>query len=164
MRFDTLKTYANQQYVLNIGINFSKIVDDEQLVSFVVQTNVTAFNIIGSFEFAIKTKPNITIYDMQVLKSNVNCCRMSDGVASNFLTKMLLDSFSRGKNKIFKCPFVPQIYEITDFPMNDRYIPKFLLMNVVQFKADLNIRAKFGNNKQFVHFFNLQGFGSIVKN
>lgn len=163
MTYDIMRAYSNQKYVPMIFVNISEIVDGHQVMDFMIETNVTSINLNGNVELRVKSDPKLQTYDTQVLKTSFNLCRWAEGVAGNFLIRGMIESVMKSGNRMFTCPFIPQVYRLTNMPMLDKLIPKILLMNTVYVKMDMIINAKRVNSKKFEHFISLQGFGKVVK-
>lgn len=163
MTYDIMRAYSNKIYVPLIFVNISKIVDGQQVMDFMIETNVTSVNLNGKIELRVKSDPKLQTYDTQVLKTSFNLCRWAEGVAGNFLIRGMIESVMKSGNKMFTCPFKPQAYRLTSMPMLNALIPKILLMNTVYMKMDMIINAKRENSRKFEHFISLQGFGKIVK-
>lgn len=162
MRYDDLSVHGNGKYMPRCHINISTSVN--QLVNFTIETNVTAYNLIGNIELWIKKSPKSSSYEILCLKTSLNLCRFFEGVAGNFLIRSLLESMTETGNKIFTCPFEPQIYKLNNLPVSDDNYPKFFLTSSVHFKINVSVKAKFGKNRKFEHAFSYLGYGTIKKN
>lgn len=143
-------------------MNFS-VVNGDQLLSLIVETNVTVDNLIGNIGFWIKKNPESSSYEIQGLKSSINLCRLSEGIAGHFLMRSLVEAIKETENRMFTCPFVPQIYHVKNVPVHDKFLPKFLLMGSIHFKVNASVKGKFGNSKKFEYAFSYVGLGKIDK-
>lgn len=56
------------------------------------------------FEFSIPKDKNDKNYEKVLIKSNVNACRMVNGIQGDFLTKMIMEDFKNFADFELKCP------------------------------------------------------------
>lgn len=162
MRYDDLRIYGNGKYVPRIHINLS-FVNGGQVINFILETNVTVDNLIGNIELWTKKNRESSAYEVQGLKTSINFCRVFEGITSHFLIRTLVEAVKGSGNKMFTCPFAPQVYQLKDLPVVDKFIPKFLLMSSIYFKINVSVKGKFGQSKKFEHFFSQLSFGIIEK-
>lgn len=56
------------------------------------------------FKFAIPKDKNDKDFQKVLLNSNVNVCKLMNGVVGDFLSRMILDDLKKSSNVELKCP------------------------------------------------------------
>lgn len=114
--------------------------------------------------FGIPADKNDKEYSKTILKVTINYCRMVEGVAADFVSRMLLDDLRNVSNIPFKCPFPKGLYKFTDYVLNDKFFPSYLLSQDINYLTTAKIMAKVAGQKSLVMLFNTKTYGTISKN
>lgn len=128
-----------------------------------IKTKVIVKNLFGLAELMIKTDLKSQNYDLTVFKSSFNYCRIMDGITGDFFFRTLLESLKSTGQELYKCPFLPRTYEYKAIRITDKYVPKFMLLNEVQFKVNFKTRGTLEKSKKNVEISKLQIMGVITK-
>lgn len=71
-------------------------------------------------------------YKLKIIQTTFNVCKVMNGIAGDFIAKIIKDMLSKISNvdkKFLKCPTVTGRVEVTNVSINDYFIPTFLLKN-----------------------------------
>jgi hypothetical protein len=64
-----------------------------------------------NYELLVPKDKNDKNYEKLIIKSNVNACRMVNGIKGDFLTKMIMEDFKNYADFELKCP-LPKVQKI----------------------------------------------------
>jgi hypothetical protein len=113
--------------------------------------------------FSIPTDSKDEDYSKIILKAPINMCRIVDGVAGDFISKMIGKELKKISNIPLKCPFPKGNYKFINFIMSDKFLPSYLFSQDIKYLANAKVMAKVANQKNLVLLFNVRSYGSISK-
>lgn len=114
--------------------------------------------------FSVPASKNDKNYEKTILKATINVCRILDGVAGNFVAKMLVAELTRASNIPLQCPFPKGSYKFINFVLNDKYLPSYLFVSDLKYLINVKVMAKLANQKNLVLLFNAKSYGCIGRN
>lgn len=65
------------------------------------------------FKFAIPKDKNDKDFQTVLINSNVNVCKLINGVVGDFLSRMILDDLKKSSQNKLQCP-IPQVRNLID--------------------------------------------------
>jgi hypothetical protein len=78
-----------------------------------------------------------------ILNFTVNACKITESSKRNILIRALLSNFKGVTNfKHPQCPYEPKRYEIWNWAVSDRFLPKYLMQSNETFLAIVNFFSK----------------------
>lgn len=99
-----------------------------------------------------------------ILKVTINICRILDGVAGDFFSKMIENELKRIASNSFKCPIQKGNYKLDNFIMRDNFLPSYLFTQDIKYLVNAKVMAKVANQKNLVLLFTARSYGLIFKN
>jgi len=143
-------TFENDPKTGELTVNFSSN----------FMTNLTAY--VQFYTVRIATGLKASNYDVEVLKSSINVCKMANGTRGNFLIKMLMEEFTKHASFKIGCPLSTGLFNITNWKLNENLLPGFLLRNV-SFMLRIDGKGKGFNDKGLKEMYSLKIFGKLIR-
>lgn len=111
--------------------------------------------------FSIPADKNDENYSKIILKATINICRVIEGVAGDFMSRMLSKEMRRISDFPLKCPFPKGSYKFTNFIMRDKFLPSYLFVEDIKYLVNAKVMGKIQNHKNLVLLFNARSYGVI---
>jgi uncharacterized UPF0160 family protein len=89
----------------NFTHNIQKLDSGDTAINITYYYAVDIVKMMIQFEFNVQKDKNDRNYERQLIKSNVNVCRMSQGVLGDFLAKMIMEDIHKFMDFDMMCPF-----------------------------------------------------------
>lgn len=110
-------------------------------------------------ELRVSSDDKIEKYNNLIFKSNIDYCRILEGVKSNYMVKVALEHFGDLTNAQ-KCPFPKGNYSYLNLKVTDQNIP---IMKNFKFKFYIKNMGKVAGIKGFIHLYTQTYYGTIKK-
>lgn len=164
--FTSIKCNRNPKIVQEFNLSNSVDENGGNHFNFLLNFNVTIVNATTLFDCKMKSDPKSSNYDQQIIKTSINACRIVEGINSNFLIKLFLESMNSGDkgNYILKCPFGPTKYELQNIRFDDKNVPKMFLFHDFHFRCDVQSKVKVQNTKIYVPYWSFTLIAHVTKN
>lgn len=115
--------------------------------------------------FSVPKDENDENYQQNIMKTSFNFCRIVNGVAVDFMAKILLDQIKKVSNIPYKCPFPKGNYFFTNFTMKDEFFSSNavkIFKNIKKYSVDAKIMGKVAHRKNIVPLITARSFGRIL--
>lgn len=149
--------YVNQTVFLFKGPN------NETLLNYTSDTYVDVLRLLASISIAVPKDERDKEFHLQIIKSTLDMCKLSEGVRGNFLAKVFLEYFHESSDYAMTCPMKAGISHMWNFQVSDSFIPNYLVPRTIRFLFDMNVKAKIPNVKPFVPWYSVKFIGEIIK-
>jgi len=104
LKFDKLTTTSNYNYA-NASFEVINDKDGEVLLSFVVDYKVEIFKEQILLKLATQKDAVDQNYERVIFNTPVDICKISEGVRSNIITRVVMENFMKSFDHDLKCPF-----------------------------------------------------------
>lgn len=111
----------------------------------------------------VKTNEDSKEYDKVIFKGIIDTCKVSKGIFGNFLVQMVAENLEQYSNFTFECPQKKASFHATNFPVDAKYFPYYILGKTQKFVISATVRAKVSNIKSIVHVITVQFHGGIAE-
>ena len=135
----------------------------ENVVNITVDINQDLTKVPIFVSFSIPNDPSDKSYQRNILKATFNLCRIVEGVAGDFVSKMLAEQLKKISNISLKCPIQKGTYNFINFALNDKYLPSYLFKGNIKYLVDAKVMGKVQQRKNLVLLFTARSFGRVTK-
>lgn len=109
----------------------------------------------------VKTNEDSNEFDKVIFKGNIDTCKVSKGIFGNFFVQMIAENLDKHSNFSFECPQKKAFYHATNFPVDAKYIPYYILGKPQIWEVSATLKAKLANIKSMVHVVTVKIYGQL---
>jgi len=104
-------------------------------------------------------------YQLQILKSKIDICKLQKGILGNFFIKIIMDGIAKANHDqplMIMCPFLVGSFKIQNLVINENVFPSYLLKNTT-FLFGFDGQGKISGAKSMSPLFSVKIFGRYFK-
>jgi len=148
--------YHKKYYITSVTTENDNATKD-LIVNIYVEVPVSIARRTYTISLNIANGPKDVDYQTQIVKSTIDACKMSKGLLGNFLFKMIAEAFDKGA----VCPLSPGTYNTTNWMINEKLIPSFLLRNI-SFMINVEGKGSISGIGNSVKLFSAKILGKLI--
>ena len=99
-------------------------------------------------------------YQLSILKTSIDLCKISKGVLSNIFVKTFMENFIKSADYQMKCPFLKGSYNMYNHHLNEKFLP---FPQKTKFYIEMKCLGKQIIGKPFVPMFAWKAFCTVIK-
>jgi Protein of unknown function (DUF1091) len=108
-----------------------------------------------------KNRQNDETYNKVHYNGTFNTCDVTEAIKTNFILKMVVENLQHYSNYTFKCPEMPGVFHVTDFPaISDQYLPHTLLGTTGPWKFTILATARVAKSDPLTHMLTVNVYGT----
>lgn len=120
------------------------------------------------FSVSAKENENSKTYEKLLFKGNLDLCKLSKGIFTNFIVKELTKVIMDHSNvRSIDCPFRKGFYYAVNVPIGsksgpgtEQYLPFHLISVKSEFEVLVTVKAKVSKSSPLVNIFSLKVYGA----
>ena len=105
IQFENSTFYSNQKYV-DSTMTFFKDQNNEAMLNMSVFQKVDMIKLVLLLSINRPKDENDRNYELSILKTSIDLCKISKGVLSNIFVKTFMENFIKTADYQMKCPFL----------------------------------------------------------
>jgi len=148
--------FHKKYYITTITIENDNATKD-LIVNVFLEVPVSIARRVFTISLNIANGPKDVNYQIQIVKSTIDFCKMTKGLTGNFLFKMLAEAFKKES----VCPMLPGTYNTTNWKINEKLIPSFLMRNI-SFMIKIEAKGTISGVGNSVKLFSAKILGKLI--
>lgn len=159
MIIDKIETSPNSKY-----LNFSYSIANDHSINFTFNIFEAITDIRVYATVNLQKNKNDRNYQRKLLQTTFLMCKIFRGVAGDFLGKILVDIANQYADKPLGCPLKVTDYNFKSIVIEDKLVPKFLLLDDIKARATTRVLGKVPSQQKSIEIFNSTIYARLPKN